>query len=289
MLYTAQRLVDKTRYWARDKAGAQQGQAWTDAEVLDGLNEEQEGLVAKVIAAHEDHFGVYKDRLLDSNLSVYPLFDGFLQLRKLDHYAGAESDPSDVIEGRLIEGGGGTGSVGAAYDSQYHYALYGDDLHLASEGGTLREWFLREPGPILLEIATYPAADKITFASEDTPVEDDIMVGTLVQVVGGTGIRQRRKITAWSGVAAQATVDTPFAPALNGTSKVGTISRVPRLFQTLLVYGGAMRLLIGANEDARPLASLYNDRMEDLIDFVEQARTGAQRGAAIFDPDDGVL
>lgn len=292
MRFTAQRLLDKARYWARDKTAAQQGQTWTDQEVLDALNETQERVIATVLGAHEDYFGVYKDRLLDANTSIYPLFDGFLQLRKIDHFAGSETDPSDVIEGRLIEGAGGTGSVGSAYDSQYHYALYGDDLHLSSDGGTIREWFLREPGPILLEFPTFPAADQIQFAGPDAPNEADIMVGTEVECVSGTGSGQKRKITAWTA-GRLATVDTPFSPVLvagGGTpSKVATYSRMPRLFQTMLVYGAAIRLRMSQDEDVRPLVALYNECQEQLENFVEQARTGAQRGSVIFDPDDGVM
>lgn len=293
MLYTAQRLLDKVRYWALDKTAALQASRFTDAEVLDALNEAQHVLVGKVLLASEDYFGVYKDIALSAGVSQYPLYDGFLILRKVD-LIDQNSEIGDVTESRMAEGVAGLGAGSAGAESEYNYALYGDDLHLtptvgAGVTGTLREWYIRDPGPILLDgpNLSFPTADTIVFGSQDAPVENDIMVGTLVQVVSGTGARQRRKITAWDGPNAKATVDTPFSPVLGATSKVGTISRLPRLFHDLLVYGAAARLLAANQEDPAGPVGFYNEQMDTFEDFIEQARTYSQRSPAIFDPDDG--
>ena len=94
--------------------------------------------------------------------------------------------------------------------------------------------------------------------------------------------------TAWVGATKTATVDSAFNPILDGTSKIATISRLPKLFHTILAYGAAVRLKASAQEDTRQVAALYNDRMEDFEDFVEKARTYAQRSVVPFDADDGI-
>lgn len=291
MILNAQRLVDKVRRYLNDTSGQQQGNTWSDADLIDFLNEEQEGMVAKTIQSSEDHFGVYKDMSTTAGQTIYPLFDGFLYLRKLDNQpAGAEA--GDVTEARMIEGVIGIGSKPSLSDSQYHYALYGDDLHLNPDPGAgtnnFRGWFIREPGPILLELAaTNPAADKFTFSTTgDAPAEDDIMVGVYVDVVAGTGIGQRRKITAYAGATRECTVASAFSPALDSTSKIATITRLPRLFHTLLVYGAAIRAKVQQHEDAAALTALYNDRMEDFEEYVERPRTYSQRAATMVDYDD---
>jgi hypothetical protein len=200
----------------------------------------------------------------------------------------------------MVEGVSGAGGVAASAESEYNYALYGDDLHVqpvpgASVNSTLREWFIRMPGPLMIEgprgtgsSPTFPAADQIVFGSIDAPVEDDILAGSYVQVVAGTGFRQRRKIVSWAGVAATAGLDSPMSPVLDSTSKIATISRLPILFQDILIHGAADRILSSNGEDSRQARALYNEGYEQLDEFIDMARTKAQRSPALFDPDDGI-
>lgn len=296
MIVNAQRLVDKVRLRLNDPSGIQQGNQWSDTEILDFLNQTQESLVARTIQASEDFFGTYRDMALQAGVSIYPLYDGFLYMRKIDYRGpgGANADdPGDVTESRMTEGVTIRGGLALPGESSYYYALYGNDLHLnptpgQDEPSAIRQWFIQEPGPVLLETpTTFPDASNIKFGSPDAPWEDGIMIGSKVDIVAGTGFGQRRQITAYVGSTQTATVDTPFSPApVNGVSKVATISRCPRLFHRILYLGAALQAKLAVGEDARGLSALYNETSEEFEDFIERARTYSQRRAPQFDPEE---
>jgi len=290
VLYTAQQLVTKVRKRLKDLKGQAQGNTWTDDEIVEFLNDEQENLVRKIIMAGEDYFATFKDLDFTANVADYPLFDGFLLLRAVTYQGGV--DPTQMIESRLIEGVEGSGGIASQTESQYYYSLFGDNLEIApTPGQTLaaqaRLFFIRMPGPILLEtIASSPAADQLQFASTNAPPEGDLYVDTLIESISGTGAGQRRKISAYT-VGRIATVSSPFNPALDSTTLVGTISRIPAPFQHQLVYGAAIRAKVDNEENPAGLAALYNDGESDMYDFIER-RTGGQRGPIPWDPDDGI-
>lgn len=289
MLFNADQILAKVRTRLKDVAGQQQGNTWTDAELLDYINEEQENLVAKVIEASEDYFATFKDLDFTANVSQYPLFDGFLLLRAVDFLGGV--DPQQMIESRRIEGVEGAGGIASQTESQYFYSVFGEDLEIAPTSGQTavgqaRQFFIREPGPILLELITSPQADQIQFTSAVAPPESDLYIGTLVDVVLGTGIGQRRKISAYTN-ARLATVSAAFSPVLDATSKIATVSRIPRLFHRMLVLGAAIRAKVDNEENPVGLVALYNEAEENMIDFIEK-RTGGQRSPVPWDPDDGI-
>lgn len=296
MLYNADQLVTKVRRHLVDKSGQQQGNTWTDDDILAYINEEQEGLIADTIEAGEDWFGVNKDVTLVAGQGEYDLFDGFLILRLLEFQGSSSSanpDYSHAIESRMIEGVMGSGGIASQTEAQFYYALYGDKFAIEPQPSVNglnqgRMWFIREPGPVLLEIpSALPAADEITLTLGEAPFEDDIMIGTMLDVVAGAGLGQRRKFTAWAGVTRTGTLNSPFSPVLDSTSKIATISRVPRLFHRLLHRGAALRAKVDENEDMSGLAALYNEMHEKFINFIED-RTGGQRSVVPFDPDDGI-
>ena len=295
MLINAQRLVDKARVKLLDTSGQQQGNSWSDTSILDALNEEQDGLVADCIEGSEDYFMAKKDLALQDGVNSYPLFGGFLLLRKLEFVPAGSADPASdsqgVIESRLIEGV--EGAAGIASSSDYYYAIAGDNLDIqptpGAGGGTMSAWIIRAPGPILLEKpATIPTADTFTLSSEDAPYEDDIMVGTIFQVTAGIGIKQRRRCTAYVGSTRLVTLESAFTTPLDATSVVASISRLPQLFHQLLYLGAVVRCLSDARENTDEIKALYNPMYERYIDFVERARSYAQRGAVPFDPEDGI-
>lgn len=291
MILNVQRIVNRVRNYIQDPAGIQQGNSWTDAQIVDALNEEHQGLVAKCVQSGEDYFLAKQDVALTAGQVTVPLFDGFLYLRYLETFP-VSGEPSGAIESRLIEGVSGSGSGEPAVpDAAFYYALTaeGVDLAPAAAGGeTLRGWYIQAPAPLICELAaSVPAADKVRFSTTgDAPNESTILVGTKFDVVAGTGIGQQRKVTVYTASTREATFETPFSPALDTTSKLASIPRIPRLFHDLLTYGGAIRCLAMEKEQAGDIAALYADRMEDFVDFIERSRTGGQRSVAPFDLDD---
>lgn len=296
MRLNAQRQVDKVRRHLAEAAGQQQGNTWTDSDLIDMLNEAQESLVQDVIGASEDFFGAKKDVDITAGEGTIDLWPGFLYLRLLEFKTGGASSSGDAVyqqatESRLMEGAFGSGGMAVESDGQYYYSLYGDQVHLNPvaqqtlvAGG--QAWFIREPGVILLEtIASAPSATQFVLSSGKAPVESDVMVDMLLDIVSGTGIGQRRKITAWDGPNLTATVSAAFSPALDSTSKIATVSRIPSLFHALLHMGAAIRAMADEKEDATMLVDLYNDLHEKLLDHVE-TRTYAQRGVQMFDLDE---
>ena len=294
MLLNASRLIVKVRRHVVDVSGQQQGNTWTDADILDYLDETQESLVQDVLGASEDYFGAMQAVDFIQDQGSYDLWPGFLYLRILEFNLGQNGDSVDyqqAIESRMIEGVLGAGGVASRTDSQFYYSLYGDQVHVdpvpsQTMAGAGQAWFIREPGNFLFEIpSSLPAADELVLDSGNAPWESDILIGSFVDVVSGTGAGQRKKITAWDGPNRKATVDSPFSPELGATSKVATVSRLPRLFHGLLNLGAALRMLSDEKEDAAQLASLYNDLHEKFVDHVE-TRTYGQRGVVPYDPDD---
>lgn len=293
MLLNAEKLIKKVRRHVLDTAGQQQGNTWQDADILAVMNEEQEGLIAKVIEASEDFFGALKNITTQADVGEYPLFDGFLLLRLVEFGGDGSANPvfTQAMESRLIEGAQGVAGIAAPSESQFYYALWDESLHIqpvptTGQANYGRMWFIREPGPLLYENpASVPDAQNLVLSAGEAPYESDIMIGTFVDIVSGPGVGQRRKIAAWDGPNKKATMDIGFTTPPTTASKIATISRIPRLYQALLSMGGAIRLMVDTKEDARGLGALYADRMDDFMDFIEK-RTYAQRGMIPFDPDD---
>lgn len=294
MQLNAERLVKRVRRHLLDTAGQQQGNTWQDGSILEALNEEQDCLAEKIVETTEDWFMVVKDVDVVSGDPTIDLYDGFLKLRYLELGGDTSSNPTfiNAIESRLVEGVNGPSTQVAPTSSPHWYALVGDELHiqpapLVTQAKYGRAWFIRMPGPIILEtIVSSAAADKTIFASSgETPPENDIMEGILCDVVSGTGAGQRRRIIAWNGLTREATFNSGFAPALDATSKIATVSRVPGLYHKLLHLGAALRLMVDVKEDARGIQVLYDDSMESFIGFIEK-RTGGQRGIVPWDADD---
>src|SRR5207249_993882 len=102
------------------------------------------------------------------------------------------------------EGATSPGGLATINQSEFFYALYGDDINIqptpiAPLNPGMRAWGVRDPGPMMLDTlgsAGVVSASSFNFQSVDAPAEDLIMVGTHVYVVAGAGIGQRRKITA---------------------------------------------------------------------------------------------
>jgi len=294
MRLNAERLIEKARRHLLDTASVQQGTTWQDTDILEAINDEQGDLVAEIIDSAEDWLGAVKDLDVTAGDGTYDLFEGFLKLRYLELGGDGSAGSSfyNAIESRMIEGvSGPTGSI-LPTDSPFWYALWDEELHIqpfpsstATKFG--RMWFIRMPGPVILELAaSAPAADKVRFPlTGRTPVEDDIMEGTHCDVVAGTGAGQRRKIIAWDGDTREATFNAAFSPALDATSKIATVSRVPMLFHPLLSMGAALRLMVDLKEDGRGLKVLYDTKHEKFVDFVDK-RTDAQRGIVPYDLDD---
>lgn len=297
MIRNAQRLVDAARLYVQDPAGVQQGTTFTDADFIAWLNEEQDELVATMIQGGEDYFMVSRDIALQAGVSNYALYGGALMLRKVQYLGtdtASQTSPVDVIESRLIEGVDGPGGIGITGDSQYFYALSGDNLSISPTPAAnvaspaIREWMIADPGPLMLETpggANIVDASNVKFASTDAPAEDDVMIGTYFHIVSGMGSGQRRKCTAWAGATRQATFESPFSPAPDGTSKFATESRVVRLFHPLLSFGAAIRAKAALDEDEGKVGRLYGKAFEKFEDFVYRARTGGQRAMAMVDYD----
>lgn len=297
MIWNSQRLIDKVRFYMLEQAGIQQGNSLTDQQILDLMNEEQDDLVAAMVEGSEDYFGVVVDQAITAGVNVYPLFGGCLFLRKIQYMGGdqvSQVNPTDMIESRLVEGTDQVGGTATPDQTQYFYAVYGDDLNIAPTpqsdvaSPAIREYAIREPGPLMVDIlgsgGVVGAAD-FKFQSVDAPTEDDIMIGTYVNVVAGTGVGQRRKIIDYVGVTKQATVSVPFGPALDATSKVATESRIVRLFHSLLSLGAAIRAKTALEEDVNKLRALYDISYGKFEDFVYKARTGGQRAITTVDFD----
>ncbi len=293
MIQNAQRLVDRTRRYLQDTAGVQQGNTFSDVDLVDLLNEEQDALVAKMVEGSEDYFAAIKTIAFAASQNVYPLFDGTLFLRKLDFLGGVSGgtqEAGDVIESRLIEGATSPGGTATPDQSQYFYAVFGDDLHIQPTPNqaldpALQAYIVRDPGPILLGLITPVNASNVILLSTDAPYEDDIMVGTRFHIVAGAGINQRRRVTTYVGATRQATFDTPFSPAPDATSKFASESRIVRLFHHLLAIGAAIRAKVILQEAIVGLTALYAGHLEDFEDFVYRARTYAQRSVTMVDYD----
>lgn len=290
MLYNAEQLLTRVRQRLKDPSGASTGTQWSDAELLMYLNESQESLVSKVIESGEDFFGTFKDFDFTAGQNEIPLFDGFLFLRAVTFIGQAGAEPQQMIESRLVEGVEGSAGIASATESQYFYAIYGDNMELApTPGDNLasagRAFFIRCPGPILYQIPAAFGGSTLTFGS-DAPVEADLYVDTYVDVTLGTGAGQRRKISAYTA-GRVATVTSAFSPALGVDSKIATVSRLPALFQRNLVLGAAVRAKIDNEENATGLVALANEAEEELENFIEK-RDYAQRSVVPFDPDDGI-
>src|SRR2546426_5702687 len=120
--------------YIQDPAAVQQGNAFpNDQALLDLANEEQDHLVAMMMEGSEDYFAVMFDYAFQANVNIYPLFDGCLFLRKLDYVGGitdGTSEPADMVESRLIEGATSPGGLATVNQSEYFYAVFGDDINI---------------------------------------------------------------------------------------------------------------------------------------------------------------
>jgi len=296
MIQNTQRLVDRLRRYIQEPVGVQQGNTFADTDLVDLLNEEQDDMIAAMVEGSEDYFAVSKDIALSANVNAYPLFGGCLFLRKVQYIGGdivSQTNPTDMIESRLVEGSDSVGGTATPDQSQYFYNYYGDDLNVAPTPTSdvnpgVREYAIRDPGPLLLETVGAGGivdASHIKFASQDAPAEDDILIGTYLDIVAGTGIGQRRKITAWTGATRQATLDVAYSPVPDATSKFATESRIVRLFHNMLAIGGAIRAKTVLEEDISKLVGLYSKSQERFEDFIYKARTGGQRALQVVDFD----
>jgi hypothetical protein len=293
MVQNVQRLVDRTRRYMQDPAGTAQGQTFADSDLVDLLNEEQDEMIATMIEGSEDYFGVAVDLAFQANVNVYPLFDGCLFLRKLSFLGNGTQTPSDAIESRLIEGVSSPGGIATPEGTDYFYSVYGDNINVqptptADQAAAMRQYAIRDPGPMILETLTTPNivdASNFKLASVDAPKEDDILIGTRVHVVAGTGIGQMRKIADYVGSTRLVTVDLPFSPALDNTSKIATETRIVRLFHNVLPLGAAIRSKAIVEEDSSKIQRIYDRGWEKFEDFVYRSRTYAQRSIAPFDMD----
>lgn len=294
MLQNAQRLVDRTRRYLQDPAGTQQGSSFSDADVIDLLNEEQDDMIAEMVQGNEDYFATQADTAFSANVNMYPLFDGCLFLRKLVYLGGTGASvvgPSDMLESRLTEGVNDTQQAVMPDEVQYYYSVYGDNVNVSPTPGqdlvaAMRQFGIRDPGPIVLEIpASIVDASNIRLSSVDAPVEDHIYEGTHFHVVAGTGVGQRRLCTAYVGATKQVTFDSPLSPAPDGTSKFASESRIVRLFHQLLAVGAAMRGKTILEENVAALGAIYAKSRENFHDFIYHQRTGGQRSIAAADYD----
>lgn len=298
MLLNTQQILTHARLHLTDTKGIQQGNRWQDSDLLVYLHQEERGLIAKVVEVLQDWYLTVKNIDFVANQSSYPLFNGFLTLRLVEFQVDSDSSNpqgefQQAIESRMEEGVSGAGGISAQTESQFYYAL--DDQNIdflpipgSSVSGAGRMWFIREPGPPILEIpSSVPNGSTIVLSSGLAPPEDDIMINSQIDIVAGTGAGQRNTITSWTGATKTAGLATPFSPVPDNTSMIASISRVPRLFHDLLSMGTALRAKADVNENLAAITSLYNDRMEDFLDFIER-RTGAQVSVAPFDPDDGI-
>ena len=297
MIQNAQRLVDRVRRYVQDPVGVQQGNTFTDADIVDFLNEEQDDLIAAMVAGSEDYFGVSKDLAFQAGVNVYPLFGGLLTLRRVQYLGGDQAsqvNPTDMIESRMVEGSDSIGGTATPDQAQYFYSVYCDDFNIAPtpqsdvSSPAARMYFIRDPGPILLETLTsggIVSASQAKLTSVDAPLEDDIMVGTYLHIVSGTGVGQRRKITAYAGSTKQVTVDSPTSPPWDNTSKIATESRIVRMFHHLLALGAAKRAKTSVEESTKSIDGLYFKSMDRFEDFVYKARTGGQRALQVVDFD----
>lgn len=295
MVQNAQRLVDRARRYIQDPSGTAQGSTFTDNDILDLLNEEQDELIATMVEGSEDYFGVKSDLAFEANVNSYPLFDGCLFLRKLVHLGGPSSEqaPSDAIESRLIEGVQSPGGIATPSETDYFYALFGNNLDIqptptAALASAMRLYAIADPGPMLIEtLAAGNLVDASNFkwTHQDAPFENDILNGTRVHVVSGTGVGQVRRVTDYDGATKKVTVDIPFSPTLAAGSKVATETRVVRLFHNLLALGAAKRCKAVLEESTAKVDKLYDSAFEKFEDFVYRSRTYAQRSIVPFDMD----
>ena len=292
MRRNAQQLVDEIRRAINETADDPKGNFWGDTHILDCIRRTHEDLVEQAADAAQDYFAVIRPIDLVAGQAIYPLFDDFIRLRLVERPAGSGGldEPTQLVEGRKTEGvGRHTGMV--MLDSGGSYALYGDDMHIdppptEDETGGLVQYLIVEPPPPQLDLAAGGSTNTIILASSADP-EDDIFNGTTIDLVAGTGINQRRKITDYVGATRTGTVDSNWTTIPDTTSKYATISRLPRLFHSMLVTGPIIKARNDRDEDAKAYVAEWNSQLENFLAHIEH-RTMSQMSVPVFDPFDGI-
>lgn len=297
MRLNGQQLVDRTRRKLGELAGTQQGTYWTDQHLLECIELAQDDLVVAAIEAAQDYFTEVVEQNLVAGQDTYPLIDGFIRLRLVERQAVGE-DAIPYIHSPKFEGVGQSQST-VVEGTSGGYALRGDNIELNDvpeqtiTNGLVQHVVLEPPPPMLGLVASGAASSFVLAAGgtatspSEPPIEDDYLNGTLVEIVAGTGIGQRRKITDYAGTTKQATVGVAWTTVPDLTSKYATISRLPRQFHNMLVIGGALHARHDRDEDAGGLISIWNSKLEDFIAFVEE-RTLSQQAVPVFDAFDGL-
>ena len=275
---------------------------WKDREIIDALWEGQSVLCAELMETYEDFFGTSKFISLSSGNGIYPLPGNFIKLRYLEYIYGGISVP--IVESRKIEGAERLLNISNPQTGdQYAYAVFGEDLHIDPAPGqdlsnAVKLWYIRSLPSLVIGISPGAEAtnellltttqDEYGSAIDDASEVDDDYKDHYVYIWAGTGIGQKKKITAYNATTKKLTLESNWGTALDTTSKYALASMLPRDCTMLLVLHAIIALRGNRDEMALIAQERYERLHETMMDGFEQ-RTMATRSALPFDPWDGVL
>lgn len=273
---------------------------WSDAELIQYMDAENQHLSAVVREQNEDFFGFRKVFAVVVGQSEYWMPKTLAQLRWVEMITsgvtGAEPDFVIDEQNRVFQEIQKADSLRELYFSNSvrrnrflssieRYKIYDNKIIFSpgtSLSGWIRLWFIRTLPKFHYGTVAAAGANTLTFPAIPTKgtlqVAHDIYNGIFVGIYSGVGAGQVRRIENYDATTLQATLDEPWLVTPNTASVYSLISPIPDQMQELIPLGAALRATGKKHDDGSRWANLYQAILADFKNDIDpRDRNGSRR------------
>jgi hypothetical protein len=263
---------------------------WANSEIVRWLNKGKDFLWTRIVQADEDYALVYSDDSIISDTSSYDLPKNLKKLRRVEQIFPSDTSRTPVPwypislneKGEYATTPLLASSVGGTNNNRYFHKagqIQAVPTPGASQAGTgnLRIWYVPRLGDLHDGTASAGATRTITLPSSASngtvSRRDDEYIGLLIEITGGTGVGQVKRITDYNGTTRVATVDSDWNTVPDSTSTYSMLPPIPEEYHECMVIYATIRAYKKDEADATQFETEFTRLTNQLVESIENWQT----------------